>query len=117
MPSRVVSANRRAHSVAFSASNPSRSSADVSRSTRSAKGTRMIPAASGTKEDALAMPEDSKSPRWKCGASLRVHIAFSSFSIRANACSRAVLFAGFVLPGSSPARMNPCPAPSYVTGS
>src|SRR6185437_4918904 len=45
------------------------------------------------------------------------YIAFSSFTSRAKACSRAVLFAGFVLPGSSPARMNPCPAPSYVTGS
>ena len=42
----------------------------------------------------------------------RTHRAFSSFTSRANPCSRAVLFAGLVSVGSSPARMNPWPAPS-----
>ena len=39
-------------------------------------------------------------------------ISLSSFTSRAKPCSRAVLLPGTVLPGSSPARMKPWPAPS-----
>ena len=41
-----------------------------------------------------------------------IHGLVSSFTSRAKPCSRAVLLAGLVSPGSSPARMKPCPAPS-----
>ena len=50
--------------------------------------------------------------RSRLSALQRLFISFRSFTSRANPCSRAVLFPGTVLPGSSPARMNPWPAPS-----
>ena len=45
------------------------------------------------------------------------YIAVRSLSRRERAWSLAVLLPGTVFVGSSPARMNPWPAPSYVTGS